>query len=549
MSEPATIADLIRRRADEHRPALWFEGRWWTWQQVAEAMHARAHLLADLAPNDPPHVGVLLDNVPEFLFLLGGAALSGRVLVGLNDTRRGSELAHDIRHTDCRVVITDQDHSRLLDGLALGAAVDRVVLVDSRSYEASLLQAADVPVVEPAPSDLLLLLFTSGSSGAPKAVRVTNRRAFERSQGMAFRPNDVLYCAMPLFHGNALMSTIFPALGFGPSIVLKRRFSASEFIGDVREHGCTFFSTIGRALAYILATPEAPDDAENELKVVLAPESSAVDRDRFEKRFGTWVVSGYGSSENAIMLTPHPDIPDALGLPFEGQDVAIIDPETVEECPRARFDGDGKLLNPGEAIGEIVGRNVLGNFEGYYKNDDAAAERSRHGWYWSGDLGYRDEEGVFYFAGRTADWLRVDGENFAAAPVERVLERFESVSGVAVYGVPDEQTVDDQVMAALELARGAEFDPAAFDAFLAEQRDLGTKGAPRYVRLVPQLPVGATTKVVKTSLRRERWAVDDPVFWRPDRRGPLVRMSAGDVDELHARFEVYGRAAALAADV
>jgi fatty-acyl-CoA synthase len=184
---------------------------------------------------------------------------------------------------------------------------------------------------------------------------------------------------MPLFHGNALMSSVLPALGFGPTIVLKRRFSASEFIGDVREHGCTFFSTVGRALAYILATPESPDDADNNLKAVLAPESSAIDRERFEKRFDTWVVSGYGSSENAIMLTPHPDKPEALGLPFEGQDVAIIDPETAQECPRARFDDSGKLLNAGDAIGEIVGRNVLGNFEGYYDNDEAAAERSRNG--------------------------------------------------------------------------------------------------------------------------------------------------------------------------
>ena len=100
-----------------------------------------------------------------------------------------------------------------------------------------------------------------------------------------------------------------------------------------------------------------------------------------------------------------------------------------------------------------MGRQARSNFEGYYNNPEADAERTRNGWYWSGDLAYRDEEGVFYFAGRTGDWLRVDSENFAAAPVERILARFAGASGVAVYPVPDTST-GDQVMAALELEPG-----------------------------------------------------------------------------------------------
>ena len=121
-----------------------------------------------------------------------------------------------------------------------------------------------------------------------------------------------------------------------------------------------------------------------------------------------------------------------------------------------------------------MGRTALANFEGYYNNPEADAERTRNGWYWSGDLAYRDEEGIFYFAGRTGDWLRVDSENFAAAPVERILARYPGVAGVAVIAVPDVRT-GDQVMAALELEPGRAFDPEAFSAFLAAQEDLGTK--------------------------------------------------------------------------
>ena len=122
------------------------------------------------------------------------------------------------------------------------------------------------------------------------------------------------------------------------------------------------------------------------------------------------------------------------------------------------------------------------NFEGYYNNPEADAERTRNGWYWSGDLAYRDEDGIFYFAGRTGDWLRVDSENFAAAPVERILARFPGVSGVAVYPVPDTRT-GDQVMAALELDAGYRLRSRRPSRdFLAAQADLGTKWAPRFVQ-------------------------------------------------------------------
>jgi fatty-acyl-CoA synthase len=262
----------------------------------------------------------------------------------------------------------------------------------------------------------------------------------------------------------------------------------------------------------------------------------------FRERFGITCISGYGSSENAIIMVPAPGLPkDALGIPQEGLDAAIVDPETGIECPRARFAADGRLLNPTEATGEIVGRNVVDRFEGYYKNPEADAARTRNGWYWSGDLGYRDERDVFYFAGRAGEWLRVDSENFATAPVERILERFPGVSGVAVYPVPDERTADDQVMAAIELEPGATFDPEAFAAFLAGSPDLGSKWAPRYVRIT-RLPVGATNKVDKRPLRAERWCTEDPVFWRPERRGPYRPFSPADRAELEAAFAEHGRA-------
>ncbi len=447
-----TIASLLVARAADDHGGIRTDERAWTWAEVVAESAARAALFQQdgLAGR---HIGVLLENVPEYVFLLGGAALSGSVIVGINPTRRGSELARDIRHTDCAVVLTDSSHAAPPRRPRRRRRRTPRRLAGVGGPGGAHAEARRCPSELPGPDALLVLLFTSGSTGAPKAVQMSQGRAARTVAAAAavFTPDDVLYCAMPLFHGNALLANMFPALVSGATVALRERFSASSFLADVRRHGCTYFNYVGRVLSYVLAQPEAPDDADNPLRWCMGSEASPRDRREFRRRFGCHVTEGYSSSEGAVIIQPFAGMPpEALGRPDEGIDVAVVDPETGEERPRARFDERRALLNPAEAIGEMVRRDGLSSFEGYYDNPEANAERSRLGWYWSGDLGYRDEEGTFYFAGRSSDWLRVDGENFAARPVERIIERFPGVVSVVVYGVPDPLS-GDQVMATAEL--------------------------------------------------------------------------------------------------
>jgi len=240
-----------------------------------------------------------------------------------------------------------------------------------------------------------------------------------------------------------------------------------------------------------------------------------------------------------------PDMPPgALGRGGDG--MAVLDPETGEESPPARFDAGGRLLNPDEAIGELVNRLGATGFEGYWNNDEANRARVHDGIYWTGDLAYRDDQGYFFFAGRDYDWLRVDGENFSAAPVERILARHADVVLTAVYAVPDPD-VGDRVMAALQLRPGATFDPEGFAEFLAAQPDLGTKWTPRFVRIAATLPVTETSKVLKRELRRDRWETDDEVWWQPRKGGAYRRLTPADVDALRAEFAARGRQPVLEA--
>jgi fatty-acyl-CoA synthase len=534
---PATVVDLVRARASDATTGVLAGDQRWAWDEVVARSEATARLLTSLRSPGPFHVGILMDNSPDYLFTLFGAALAGATSVGINNTRRGEQLAIDILHTDCQLVLCDGENAGLLDGLDLGTIdVHRASGPEwSEKVDGLVGQGAVDGAVQP--GDLFTLIFTSGSTGAPKAVRMTHGRAAELATAWSsVGPDDVAYCAIPLFHTNALMSMALPALNSGGAIALRGRFSASQFMPDIRSFGATFFSTAGRALSYILGTAPDPEDRNHKVKFALAAEASPRDIKEFRRRFGIQCFGGYSSSENAITMVPVPGMPkDALGVPREGIDAAVVNPVTSQECARAIFESGGRLLNAEVAIGEIVGRNVVDRFEGYYNNPEANAERTRGGWYWSGDLGYRDDDGIFYFAGRTGEWLRVDAENFAAAPVERILARYPDARAVAVFAVPDERTADDQVMAAVEMAEGVVFDPSVFADFLAAQPDLGTKWAPRYIRIT-MLPVGATNKIDKNVLRRERWNTDDPVYWRAARAIGYRLFTDEDRAQLEERF-------------
>ncbi len=538
-----TIADVVRARAGDDRIGLRFEDESWTYAELVDACSQRAAFLLAHKPADAPfHVGVLLDNVPEFWMMLGAAALSGATLVGINPTRRGAELVRDLQHTDCALLVTESAQLELLAGATDAVPRDSVFVVGTPEWEAALAphRGAPLPSVEVSPADIFMLIFTSGTTGAPKAVRISHGKLSGWGTNLASRfpltADDVCYSAMPLFHSNAAVAGYTAPMAAGATTVLRRRFSASGFLPDVRKYGVTFFNYVGKPLTYILETPSRPDDADSTLRIGFGNEAAPLDIDRFAARFGCYVVDGYGSTEGGINMSKTDDTPaGSLGIPVPGFRAAIFDSDSGVECPRAKFDEHGRLLNAEEAIGEIVNPDGAGSFEGYYNNPEANAQRMRDGMYWTGDLGYRDEEGFFYFAGRNSDWLRVDGENFAAAPVEQVIARYPNMVIAAVYAVPSAE-VGDEVMAALHLHEGTQFDPADFIAFLTSQPDLSPKWLPRFIRLSHGLPSTATQKVLKRVLQRERWECDDAVWWRPGREPEYRRLDAGDARDLRARF-------------
>ena len=541
-----SVAALLTARAGDHRTALTWTGqdgvvRRVSWDDHVRRSHARAAWLRQRLPDRlsaadseagamPRHVGVLMENVPEFSFLLGAAALGAFTVVGLNPTRGAVEVVRDARHTDCALIVTESPFLAMVSDSGIPVVnVDAPEEWPPRWQPGSRQIVSENYSVPDNAADLpFMLILTSGTTSAPKAVICSQGKVATQGSILAAQrgltADDVLYCAMPLFHSNAVIAAWVPAVATGGTLALRRRFSASQFLPDVRRFGATYANYVGKPLAYILATPEQPDDSDNTLRQVFGNEVAPADVERFAKRFGCVVTDGFGSTEGGISFRRLPDTPPgALGVPVG--DVRIVDLETGAEC------GVGE-------VGEMVNFAGAGAFEGYYRHREADEAKLRDGRFWSGDLAYRDEHGNFFFAGRSGDWIRVGGENFASGPIARAVEEWDAAVAAAAYGVPD-AVAGDQVMVAVEL-KGA-FDPEAFAAYLESRFELPELWWPRYIRLVSSMPRTATNKIVVRDLAAEAWHTSDPVFLRRDRRGPYRPMTDGDRAELAREFEEHGR--------
>ncbi|OLE22895.1 MAG: hypothetical protein AUG49_17590 [Catenulispora sp. 13_1_20CM_3_70_7] len=544
-----SVAELLAARVGDHRSGLAWAGhdgdvRRVSWDEHVRRSAARAAWLDARLPaagRSPRHVGVLMENVPEFSFLLGAAAIGGFTLVGLNPTRGAAEVARDARHTDCALIITESRFLALVRGCGIP-----VVNTDCRHPEPETGKKTDPMTAadfDKAPDLPFMLIMTSGTTAAPKAVicsqgkLATQGSTLARQRGLT--EADVLYCAMPLFHSNAVIAAWIPAVAAGATLALRRRFSASGFLPDVRRFGATYANYVGKPLAYILATPEQPDDADSTLCQVFGNEAAPADVERFAKRFGCTVTDGFGSTEGGISFHRRPSTPPgALGTPVG--DVRIVDPDTGAQC------GVGQ-------VGELVNFAGAGAFEGYYRHQEADAAKLRDGRFWSGDLAYRDEHGDYYFAGRSGDWIRVGGENFAAGPIARAVEEWQGAVAAAAYGVPDAAS-GDQVMVALEPsgrgrdgetgaapAESESFDPQAFAAYWDSRFDLPELWRPRYVRIVTSMPRTATNKIVVRDLVAETWLTSDPVYIRDGKSAAYRPMTDADRAALAREFAKHGR--------
>jgi len=344
------------------------------------------------------------------------------------------------------------------------------------------------------PADPALVLFTSGTTGRSKGCLLSHRFAVRQAELMVdhfgLRSDDVLYCPFPLFHLDASVLTVVPALVLGSTAAIGTRFSAFGFWPEIRRFGATVFDFMGATLSIVYKRPPEPDDRDNPVRLgwgVPLPEFAP----EFEERFALRLVEAYGSTDIGVPIYSRPDEPrraGACGRPIDAYQVRLVDADDHEV--------------PVGDVGEIVVRPNEPSLicDGYLGMPEETVRATRNLWFHTGDLARRDADGFIYFVGRNKDTIRRRGENISAFEVEEVVEQHPDVLEAAAFGVPSELTEEDVMVAVVPLP-GHTVDPAGLVAFCAER--VARFAVPRYVEVVADLPKTPTEKVEKYRLREQ----------------------------------------------
>lgn len=463
--------------------------------------------LAAVGVQPGDRVATMLDPTTDYLAAWFGVVWAGAVDVPINTAFKGEFLRHILAGSGAAAVVVDGRWAGRLAGLELPdlrhvvvvgeATADPVGVPTSTLAEA--LSSEPMPFVPRTETDLLYIMYTSGTTGPSKGVMLNNRSALWNAKAwidiMELGDDDVAYSMFPLFHVTARSAVVSASLWNGSRAVLRESFSASGFIDDVRATDATWFGYMGAVIQMLWKQPERDDDADNRLRVAFGAAAPPALIEPFQQRFGVELLELYGSTELGPATAPRPGRSKrgTMGLPCEHVLVEVHDPE-------------GFRCATGVA-GEIVARPAVpyGMFQGYWQMPEETLTAFRNLWFHTGDGGVMDDEGYLTFTDRIKDSLRRRGENISSFEVERAVQRHPDVLEAAAYAVPSELT-EDEVMVAVVPLEDVDLDVRALLRFCAETMPRFT--VPRYVRVLDSLPKTPSQRVQKFRLRAEGITAD-----------------------------------------
>lgn len=469
------------------------------WRQTrayAGALRARG-----IGPGDA--VAVLIPNVPDFARVYYAILSLGAIVVPVHALLKAREIEYVLQDSGARLLICA---APLLTEGAAGASASGVDVLtvmapDDGGFprlEEEAAAAEPIRTYEPCrPSDTATILYTSGTTGKPKGALGTHFALVEQTSVlltsvMDFRPGDVLFGGLPLFHTFGQTVVLNTGLRAGATIVLMPRFNGADALKLLVRHGVNIFLGVPTMYVALLEAAKTIPDRPAALRYGISGGASlplAV-MDRFRDAFGVEIHEGYGLTETSpVAAFNHvgtPPRPGTIGIPIWGVDIEIARPELVESI---------ELLPTGE-LGELVIRGHL-LMKGYLNRPEATAEAMVDGWFRTGDLGTKDDDGYLTIVDRKKDMIIRNGYNVYPREVEEVLLTHPAVVSAAVYGIPDE-VHGQEIAAAIVLDAGATVTEAELIDFAANQ--LAAYKYPRVIRILSELPLGPSGKILKRKL-------------------------------------------------
>lgn len=500
------LKTLLGQRAGTRgdKTYIYFRDRTFTYPQIDRLSNQFAHTFYELGIRKGHHVAVMLPNCPEWIACWFGLAKMGAVLVAFNNQWKADGLAYALKQADVRFCLVAPEFQGELRKSGEHPELSKVVFdlgggaveIPGAHALSSILPgaSADEPEGEaPKGSDPLIITYTSGTTGWPKAV-VNPHRAYiaaaeELRDYVELNSGDIIYTCLPLYHANPQVYCVLTALVSGGSIALAERFSASRFWPDIRLYRATAFSYVGAVLPILLNQPEREEEKGSPAKKCFGGGAPQEVHEATTRRFGLQVCELYGMSETGTWNTinrPGMIKIGSVGKARESFEVKIFDDQDNE-------------VPPGQ-VGEIVIRpkKPFIMFNGYYKMPEETLNDYRNLWFHTGDLGRVDSEGYYYFCGRKKERIRRGGENFTPYEIEKVLMDHPAVAEAAAVGVPD-PILGEEIKVYVVLREGHTVEPQ--DLIECCQIRLPKFMVPRYLEFVPHLPKTPSEKVQKVALK------------------------------------------------
>nr|MBC7245157.1 long-chain fatty acid--CoA ligase [Chloroflexota bacterium] len=482
--------------------ALISNGYRMSYGQLNEAANRCAAGLAQLGVRPGDKVAIMLPNVPEFIIAYFGALKTGGCVVPLNTLFKAAEIAYQLEDSDAVALIVEETLlPEAQQALKRVEACRHLIVVGKQAPPgwkrfADLLESGqpDFDTVQTRSDDTAVILYTAGAMGYPRGAELTHFNMFYNAALTADRlckitPQDISLAVLPLFHAFGQTCVMNATLYAGGTLTLLARFDTDKVLQTIQRDRVTLLLGVPTMYWYLQHYPRAERYDWSSLRLCCSGGAALpVDLMRaFGERYGLPIFEGYGLSETSPVAsfnpTDKPPRPGSIGQPIYGVQMRIVD-ENDHEVP------------PG-TVGEIVirGHNVM---KGYYKRPGLTAEAMRGGWFHTGDLGRRDEDGYFHIVGRKKDLIKRGGLNIYPREVEDVLLAHPAIAEVAVVGIPDE-VMGEEIKAFVVLEPDEAVDAEEIIEYARGQ--MAAYKYPRYIEFRTELPKDAAGKVIKRQLK------------------------------------------------
>ncbi len=522
-----TIGELVRSAAQEHgeRPLLYYMESMMTYREADQQSDWIAAAIQGIGLEKGERAAIYLPNCPDFVLVWFALMKNGMIEVPINVEQKGELLQYLLNNCQARMLVTSCEmlpqvqqvigqlthlqHIVLIDGAAavaheLASAAVSVHLLADWKQRPAIPQAVAV-----SPGDSFCFMYTSGTTGNSKGVMLPHNFAIYSGDVIkhyfGYSEQDIAYICLPLFHGNAQQLAIMPTMIAGGAFVLERKFSLSQFWERVRKSKATIANVVGSIVAMLHKAPPSERDRDHSLRFVFTAATPKLLQRDFEERFGLTIMEGYGTTECGMVLLNQQDNRrvGSIGRGVPGYQVRI-------------FDETDHALGPNQ-IGEIVTRPTYPSvmMTGYFNMPEATLEATRNLWYHTGDLGYYDEDGFYYYVDRKKDSIRRRGENISSIELERLINMHPEVVEAAVIGVPSELG-EEEIKAFVVRQPGSSLTPADFIAWCEEK--MARYMVPRYLEWVTELPKTPTQRIQKYKLKQQ---VQNEQTW--DRESGVTR--------------------------